>query len=88
MENLYSIRINNTGRYVKYCDEHWYETDAAELRLFTKQQAESIEKQLRHHYVYSVTISNGTDILNKPAENKQEKPVGKKNFKFTIKKKF
>lgn len=86
MENLYSIKINKTGRYVKYCDDCWYETDSAELRLFTKAQAENIARQMRKHYVYSVTVSNGTDIIDTGSQKKKEKATtGLKNFKLVIK---
>ena len=62
-KNLYSVRINKTGKYVKYCDDCWYEVIGEELRLFTKERAEEIVKQMRSHYVYDVTISNGTDTV-------------------------
>lgn len=62
-EKLYSVKINNSGRYVRHCDDCWYETENTELRLFTREQAERIRKQLRNHYVYSVTISNGEETI-------------------------
>lgn len=61
MEELYSIKNKKTGRYIKYCDDNWYETSGIELRLFTKDEAEKIAKKLRHHYVYNTIISNGTE---------------------------
>ena len=62
-KNLYSVRINRTGKYVKYCDDCWYETIDEELRVFSKDRAEQVVKQMRSHYVYDVTISNGTDTV-------------------------
>ena len=62
-ENLYSIRIDKGGRYVRYCDDCWYEATDTELRLFTKEEAEKIAAQMKNHYVYSVTISNGDETL-------------------------
>lgn len=62
-EKLYSVKINASGRYVRHCDDCWYETENTELRLFTREQAERIRKQLRNHYVYSVTISNGEETI-------------------------
>ena len=62
-KNLYSVRINRTGKYVKYCDDCWYETIDEELRVFSKDRAEQVAKQMRSHYVYDVTISNGTDTV-------------------------
>ena len=63
MENLYSVKINKTGRYVRYCDSCWYEGSESELRLFSKDRAMEIAKQMRKHYVYEVTISNGVDSV-------------------------
>lgn len=62
-KNLYSVRINKTGKYVKYCDDCWYEVIDEELRVFSKDRAEQIVKQMRSHYVYDVTISDGTDTV-------------------------
>lgn len=78
MDKLYSIKINKTGRYVKYCDEHWYETSSEELRLFTKDEAEKIREQMKNHYVYALTISDGTEVLSK------ECPVAKKTAGWTM----
>lgn len=69
---LYSVKINASGRYVRHCDDCWYETENTELRLFTREQAERIRKQLRNHYVYSVTISNGDETIT------DECPIRKK----------
>lgn len=48
-----------------------------ELRLFTKERAEQIRQQLRNHYVYSVTISNGDETLlaESPLREKKAQPV-------------
>lgn len=62
-ENLYSIRIDRSGRYVRHCDDCWYETSEVELKIFTREQAERIRTQLKNHYVYSVTISNGEETI-------------------------
>lgn len=61
MENLYSIKNVKTNRYIIHCDENWYEATENEVRLFTKEQAEAIAKQMRSHYVYNIVISNGTE---------------------------
>lgn len=62
-QKLYSIKVNGSGRYITYCDDCWYETSEAEFPYFTKEQAEKIRKQLKSHYVYNVTISNGDEVL-------------------------
>ena len=90
MENLYSVKINKTGRYVTYCDDCWYEASDSPMGRFTKDRAEEIAKQMRRHYVYDVTVSNGTDTevfglkRQKPAEP-VKKNEGKKNFKVSLK---
>lgn len=88
--NLYSVKVTATGRYIKHCDECWYETCGGELRLYTKEQAEAIAKQMRNHYVYKVTISNGEETYDVDAFAKpMAKPVEKKTFgKFNLGRKF
>ena len=83
MENLYSVRINKTGRYVRYCDDCWYETDDSPMLRYSRERAEEIAKQMRNHYVYDVTISNGVDAITVgPSVTKEpaKKRTGKKNF--------
>lgn len=91
MSNLYSIKINKTGRYIQNCDSNWYETTGGPLYLWTKSEANEIAKQLRAHYVYDVTISNGTESYRHTLKggNEQEivvaaKPAVKKNFKIKL----
>lgn len=91
MNNLYSIKINKTGRYIQNCDSNWYETTGGPLYLWTKSEANEIAKQLRAHYVYDVTISNGTESYRHTLKggNEQEtvvavKPAVKKNFKIKL----
>ena len=79
-KNLYSIKIDKTGRYVKYCDDCWYETCEEEFRFFTKEEAEKIRKQMKNHYVYKVTISNGVDTLTEDSPVKKPTPVSKMTF--------
>ena len=92
MDNLYAIKINKTGRYIQNCDSNWYETTGGPLYLWTKSEANAIAKQMRSHYVYDVTITNGTETYRHTLKdgNEQEKPVTvkpvmKKNFKIKIK---
>lgn len=92
-ENLYSIKINKTGRYVSHCDDCWYETCDTGMGRYTKEQAAAIVKQMRRHYVYDMTVSNGTDTQTyglkpqKPVEA-NVKPAGtKKNFIVKLKRK-
>ena len=58
---MYSVKIKATGKYVRHCDDCWYETSSDELRLYTKEEAEAVAKKMRKHYVYTVEISDGTE---------------------------
>ena len=89
--NLYSVKVTATGRYITHCDECWYETCGGELRLYTKEQAEAIAKQMRNHYVYKVTISNGEETYEVSAFTKPSmaKPAAPKSIaKFNLNRKF
>ncbi len=85
---MYSVQVKATGRYIVHCDENWYEATKEELRIFTKEQAEAIAKQMRNHYVYSVIISNGEETYEvgnkiKPAPaQKVKSSIGKIKIKF------
>lgn len=83
---LYSIKNVKTNRYITHCDENWYEATAGEIRLFTKEEAEAIAKQLRNHYVYNVVISNGTETYEygkkkTPTAQAVKKSIGKIKIK-------
>lgn len=89
MEANYYIKIDRTGRYVARCDENWYETEPLPIPRYTKSQADDIVKQMRKHYVYDVTVSNGTETYRgtlKPVKPVEPVSTGKKNFIFTRKK--
>lgn len=53
---LYSVRIPSTGRCVKWCDSHWYETVPYDNPVFTKERAQEICSQMRSHYTYRMQI--------------------------------
>ena len=88
---MYSIQIKATGKYVKYCDNCWYETSIEPWPFYTKEQAEAVAKKMREHYVYDVIISNGTETYEKhffnpieemkPVENKK-KGINVSTYKF------
>ena len=91
MNDLYSVKVTATGRYIIHCDDCWYETSAAEMRIYSKERAEEIAKQMRHHYVYKVTISNGEETYEVSAfQNPMaKKPVAPKSIaKFNLNRKF
>lgn len=85
MNTLYSIKINKTGRYVKYCDDSWYETIDEPVRLFTKKEAEDVAKKLKRHYVYDVTITDGTETIVSGRETvKPAQKLSTKSFKIKL----
>jgi len=47
-----------TKRYVKWCDEHWYETTKDKLQIFTRKEAMKIAEQLASHYIYNVILES------------------------------
>ena len=53
---MYAIRINKGGRFVTWCDEHWYEASNEPFYNFTHEEAVAIAKQMKSHYVYDVTL--------------------------------
>lgn len=67
MNNTYSVKLPSSGRYILWCDEHWYETTPEPYPFFEKEQAETIVKQLRNHYTYNAVVvdAQGNEI-NKP----------------------
>lgn len=74
----YYIKIDRTGRYVKRCDDCWYETSELPLATFSKEEAVEIAQRLKKHYVYEVTISDGTDtftLKRKKKENPLEQEI-------------
>lgn len=56
---MYSVQIKATGKYVKYCDDCWYETSNEPWNMYSKEEAEKIAHQMKKHYVYEVVISDG-----------------------------
>ena len=92
-EKLYSVRIDRSGRYVKDCDDCWYESEAENIPRYTKERALEIARQMEKHYVYDVTISNGSETIvrsfKKDQAEKKNSPAitmtGKKNFKLKLK---
>ena len=71
MEQLYSVK-KKSGRYIVWCDEHWYETVEYPYPHFSKAEAEAIVKQMRNHYCYDAVIEDKDGNL---AENPAAKPI-------------
>lgn len=85
---MYSVQIKATGKYVKYCDDCWYETSTDRWGNYTKEEAEKIAKRMQKHYVYSVIISDGAEDtyeftgMKKPEPlTTEKKTIGKIKFK-------
>lgn len=72
---MYSVQIKATGRYVKYCDDCWYEASKEPWRLYSKEEAEKIAKQMRKHYVYAVIISDGANDTYEVNGIKKPEPI-------------
>lgn len=54
---MYAIKINKSGSYIIFCDEHWYETSGKEpIYTFTLEEAHAVVERMRSHYVYHLTI--------------------------------
>ena len=90
MENLYSVKCPNTGRYIVWCDEHWYETDKEPVTIFEKEKAEAIVKQLRNHYIYNAVVvdADGNELAAKEPENPMKQEEKKSFGKISINRKF
>ena len=71
---MYSVKIKATGKYVKYCDDNWYETSKEPWHMYTKEEAENLAKQMRKHYVYEVIISDGENTYEVGGK-KKESPI-------------
>jgi len=52
---MYTIKIL-TDRYIKWCDECWFETGKAPLYIFSYDEALTIVKQLKKHYIYQAEL--------------------------------
>lgn len=83
---MYSVQIKATGKYVKYCDDCWYETSNEPWRMYSKEEAEKIAHQMKQHYVYEVIISDGQNTYElgpkkKEAQVQVEKKIGKIKIK-------
>ena len=90
MENLYSIKITQSGRYIRNCDEHWYETSTEPVNKYTREAALATARQLRAHYIYDVVIDNGVDSIHCTLRNKDgvepvKKSSGRKGGKASLK---
>ncbi len=81
MEKMYSVKTARNGRYIVWCDEHWYETMPAPNPVYTKEEAEAIVKQLKNHYVYTAfLVDEDGNELTAHSENPmktEKKSIGK-----------
>lgn len=64
---MYSVKLPNSGKYIAWCDEHWYEVTELPNPIYTKEQAEAVVKQMRNHYVYNAVLvdSDGNELVKK-----------------------
>lgn len=88
----YTVRINyknGSHRFVKWCDEHWFETTHEPRYDYTLQEAQRICWLMRKHYVSNIAIL-GTDGSAKemglPTKQTAPKETPKKNMFFSLNK--
>lgn len=54
---MYAIRIDKTGRYIEWCNCHWYGTKKEPLYIFDRGECTVIAKYLKdYNYVYNITL--------------------------------
>lgn len=54
---MYAIRIDKTGRYIEWCNDHWYGTRKEPLYLFDREECTTIANYLKdYNYVYNITL--------------------------------
>ncbi len=75
--DFYKVKVYD-GRFLKWCDDIWFETTKKEPQLFTLDEAKRKVKLLRKHYIYNAKIVTSTDeevenMGNNP-ESEQEQP--------------
>lgn len=78
----YTIKIG--GRFLKWCDDKWFETSGVEEKKFTKDEVSLIRKQMKKHYHPHITIidSNGVEIQEKVKKTKKSLfTINKNTFK-------
>ena len=82
MDKMYSVKLPSTGKYILWCDEHWYETTPEPYPFFTKEQAEGIVKQLRNHYTYNAVVvdAEGNELTTPKVNPMKEFAEAKKTF--------
>lgn len=61
----YPVKLKKTGRYIKWCDESWYETSNEPWAKFPIEEAQKVVTRLRRHYVFDAFIE-GHDKAPKP----------------------
>ena len=71
---MYAIRIDKTGRYIQWCNSHWYGTQKEPLYQYTEEECKEVFAQMNSHYTYAATMvdENGKETpLNvfKKADN-------------------
>lgn len=52
---MYGIKLP-VGRYIDWCDEHWYETVARKKLQYTLEQAMKVIQQMVNHFNYHVIL--------------------------------
>ena len=52
---MYAIRIDKTGRYIEWCNDHWYGTRKEPLYLFDREECTTIANYLKNNPQHTLT---------------------------------
>ena len=69
--DLYKVKVHE-GRFLKWCDDTWFETTDKEPQLYTLDEANKMVKLLRKHYIYNAKIVTSNDEEAQNIENNPE----------------
>ena len=68
----YPVRLKKTGRYIKWCDDSWYETSLTPWTTFSLEEAQKVVERLERHYVFDAYIE-GRETEPKPITKPKKK---------------
>lgn len=71
----YAVKVNGTGRFIKWCNKNWFETDETPMYIFSKKEAEDVINQLKKHYIFKASIVSQDGI-----EEDMSTPIKKMEF--------
>ena len=78
----YTIKIGD--RFLKWCDDKWFEASDVVGKKFTKDEVSLIRKQMKKHYHPHITVidSNGVEVQENVKKAKKDLfTINKNTFK-------